>query len=160
MHVGITGHQRLKDSDAWTWVATVICAELAKLLPPVVAVTSLAIGADQIFAQLVLDQGGRIHAVLPFADIERSFTPKDLPRYRQLVNQATVEVLNIPGTDEDAYFAAGRRVVDLSDLVLAVWDGEPAKGKGGTGDIVAYARSQRVPMIRIDPVAHSIEVCK
>lgn len=37
---------------------------------------------------------------------------------------------------------AGRRVVNLSDLLIAVWDGEVAKGKGGTVDIVCYARER------------------
>jgi hypothetical protein len=127
MRVGITGHQQLDDPEAWPWVAAALRAELVKAASPLVGVTSLAVGADQLLAQLVLERGGTIHAVLPFADIERSFLPEHLPAYRELVRRATVEVLNTPGTDEDAYLAAGRRVVDLSDMVLAVWDGAPQK---------------------------------
>ncbi|MCA1708813.1 MAG: hypothetical protein LC808_38260, partial [Actinobacteria bacterium] len=48
---------------------------------------------------------------------------------------------------EDAFFAAGRRVVDLSDVVVAVWDGMEAKGKGGTGDVVTYARDNGIPVV-------------
>ncbi|MEO5877101.1 MAG: hypothetical protein ABIQ26_19070, partial [Streptosporangiaceae bacterium] len=44
-------------------------------------------------------------------------------------------------TDE-AYLVAGHRVVKRSDLLLAVWDGRPAGGLGGTADIVAYARDR------------------
>lgn len=155
-HVGITGHQRLANPEAWLWVASAMQGELAKLSPPLIGVTSLAIGADQLLARLVLQLGGTIHAVLPFADIERSFSPLDIPEYRALAKQATTEVLDTPGTDEDAYWAAGQRVVDLSDVVLAVWDGKPAQGKGGTADVVAYAIRRGVPLVHIDPIARTV----
>lgn len=155
-HVGITGHQRLNDPEVWSWVARRMRRELAKFRPPLLGVTSLAIGADQLLARLVLEQGGTIHAVLPFADIERSFSPGDIQGYRELVKRATVEVLDTPGTDEDAYLAAGLRVVDLSDIMLAVWDGKPAKGKGGTADIVAYVVHRSVPLIQIDPILRTV----
>ena len=156
MRVGITGHQQLDDPEAWPWVATVLRAELAKLALPLIGVTSLAVGADQLLARLVLERGGTIYAVLPFANIERSFSPEHVPAYRELARQATVEVLDTPGTDEDAYLVAGRRVVDLSDIVLAVWDGHPAKGKGGTADVVAYTIRRGVPLIHIDPVSRTV----
>ncbi len=38
--------------------------------------------------------------------------------------------------------AAGRAVADRSDLLLAVWDGAPAAGLGGTADIVRYAEER------------------
>jgi hypothetical protein len=156
MRVGITGHQRLEDPKAWPWVARVMRDELARVAPPLVGVTSLAVGADQLLARLVLEAGGTIHVVLPFADIERSFSPEDVPAYRELVRQATVEVLDTHGTDEDAYLAAGQRVVEMSDIVLAVWNGKPAKGKGGTADVVACAIRRGVPLIHIDPISRTV----
>jgi hypothetical protein len=156
MRVGITGHQRLDDPEAWSWVARVMRDELAKVALPLVGVTSLAVGADQLLARLVLERGGMIHAVLPFADVERSFSPDAVPAYRELAQQATIEALDTPGTDEDAYLAAGQRVVELSDLMLAVWNGKPSKGKGGTADVVAYAIRRGVPLIHIDPVSRTV----
>jgi hypothetical protein len=38
--------------------------------------------------------------------------------------------------------AAGRSVADRSDLLLAVWDGAPAAGFGGTADVIRYARER------------------
>ncbi|HWY70335.1 MAG TPA: hypothetical protein VNX88_16825 [Terriglobales bacterium] len=157
--VGVTGHQRLDEPKAWSWVATTMRAELARMTPPLTALTSLAIGADQLLARLVLEAGGKIHAVLPFADIERSFSIQDLSAYRELARQATLEVLHKPKTDEDedAYLAAGHRVVDLSDIVIAVWDGKTAKGKGGTADIVGYALRRGTPLIHIDPILRTVQ---
>lgn len=158
MHLGITGHQRLPEERAWQWVAEALRLHMRSAERPLVGVTSLAIGADQLFARLVLECGGAIYAVLPFADIERSFSPEDVASYKELVHRATVEVLNLPGTDEDAYLAAGQRVVDLSDSLLAVWDGTPAKGKGGTADIVSYAKFRGVPIVHINPRSSVVAV--
>jgi len=155
--IGITGHQRLDHSDAWPWVAGAMADELATLKPPLVGITSLAVGADQLFARLVLERGGELRAVLPFADIERSFSIEDVRAYRDLASRATIEALATRGTDEDAYLAAGRRIVDLSDIVLAVWNGRPARGRGGTADIVAYAIDRGVPLIHIDPVSRTVQ---
>jgi hypothetical protein len=158
MHVGVTGHQRLANPNSWPWVTKAMSEQLSAIEPPLIAITSLAIGADQLLARLVVQKGGKIHAVLPFADIERSFSAGDLPAYRELIaNAVKTDVLNTPGTDEDAFLAAGRRVVELSDILMAVWNRLPAEGKGGTADIVAYAKSQRKPLIVIDPVSQTVE---
>lgn len=155
--VGITGHQTLKDRDEWSWVSVTLREALDRVTPPLVGITSLAIGADQLFAELVLERGGTVHAVLPFRDIERSFAARDLPRYRALARRVTSEVLEVSGTDEDAYLAAGMRVVDLADIVVAVWNGLPPKGKGGTADVVAYARHRGVPLIQINPASRTVQ---
>ncbi|MGD1032644.1 MAG: hypothetical protein ABSA05_16060, partial [Opitutaceae bacterium] len=54
------------------------------------------------------------------------------------------------GEREDAYLDAGMETVHGADIVLAVWDGEPARGKGGTADIIAYARDLGRPLLIID----------
>jgi hypothetical protein len=154
--IGITGHQRLEDPAAWPWVEEAVGREMDAVAAPLVVVTSLAVGADQLAARLGIARGATVHAVLPFSGIERTFSAEDLQAYRRLVNQASVEVLQTSGTDEDAYLAAGRRVVELSDLVIAVWDGNPAKGKGGTADIVTYAIASGVPVVHINPVERTV----
>lgn len=154
--IGVTGHQRLENPAAWPWVEQMVRTELDAAPDPVVVITSLAVGADQLVARLGIERGATLHAVLPFADIERTFAAEDLGVYRWLLAQASVEVLQTPGTDEDAFLAAGRRVTDLSDVLIAVWDAKPAKGKGGTADIVNYAIESGVPVININPVLRTV----
>lgn len=156
MKIGITGHQQLADIDVWIWVEKVISRELNTIQPPLIGITSLAIGADQLFAKLVLRHGGSIHAVIPFAGVERTFSNEDIHSYRELLKLASVEVLTTPGTDEDAFLAAGKRVVELSERMIAVWDGKPAKGKGGAGDIVVYTTALGVPLIHVDPIKRTV----
>ena len=45
-------------------------------------------------------------------------------------------------------------VADRCDLLIAVWDGQPAQGLGGTGDVVRYAREigREVLVVWPDPL--------
>jgi hypothetical protein len=141
MRIGITGHQDIP-AGALEYVTHGINEVLDGVKDGLVGVSSLAVGADQLFASLVLERGGRLHVILPSNGYETTFPrSEDLGRFHSLLSRATtVETLNFADPGEEAYFAAGTRVADLSDVLLAVWDGEPAKGKGGTGDIVEYAK--------------------
>ena len=143
MRVGLTGHQDIPP-QALEYVARGINSVLDDLKGDLIGISSLAAGADQLFASLVLEHGGRLEIVIPCRRYEKSFSrPEDLTNFQDLLERAaSVETLSFDEPSEEAYLAAGCRVVDLSDVVLAIWDGQPAKGKGGTGDIVEYARSR------------------
>jgi hypothetical protein len=68
--------------------------------------------------------------------------PADREEFDRLVNAATVvEVLHYATPTEEAFLAAGKRVVDLCEVLVAVWDGKEARGLGGTADVVAYAQA-------------------
>lgn len=150
MRIGVTGHQDIP-AEALDYVTRGINEVLDSVEDSLVGVSSLAVGADQLFASLVLERGGRLEIVLPSSSYEETFSrAEDLRRFYSLLDRAaTVETLSFAESTEEAYLAAGCRIVDLSEVLLAVWDGEPAKGKGGTGDIVKYAmrRGIRVEVV-------------
>lgn len=158
MRVGITGHQRLREPALWGWVECELDRLLSALAPPLVGVTSLAIGADQLFAEAVLRRGGTLEVVVPFEGYELTFSEgSDRSAYDQLLRRALrKEVLEKRGSDEEAYFAAGKRMVELSELLIAVWDGLPATGLGGTGDVVKYAVERRKKTIHLNPITREI----
>jgi hypothetical protein len=143
MRIGMSGHQDIPE-EAIAFVRRSITGILSKFGDDLVGVSSVAAGADQLFASLILEHGGRLHIIIPSEGYETTFSaPHDLGQFRSLLKRAdTVEKLTYAEPSEDAFLAAGRRVVDNSDLLLAVWDGQPAKGKGGTADIVKYARDR------------------
>jgi uncharacterized phage-like protein YoqJ len=156
--IGITGHQQLPDDAAWEWVKRTLSRELEAFLQQITAVSSLAIGADQVFASLVHQLGGEIHAVIPFQGYEKAFSDEDVDRYKAILEDASIiEILQTEGTDEDKYYTAGKRVLELSDVLVAVWDGKAAKGKGGTADIVHLAHARKTPMIHLNPIRKSIK---
>jgi len=158
MRVGITGHQRLGESADWDWVSRELDRLLSSFAPPLVGITSLAVGADQLFADAVLRQGGTLEAVIPFAGYEMTFPEgRERQAYTRLLRQALKrEVLEKHGSDEEAYLASGKLVADRSELLIAVWDGRPAGGLGGTGDIVRYAVQRGKQTLHLNPVTQEV----
>lgn len=118
----------------------------------VVGVCSLAVGTDQLFARAVLSSGGRLHVVIPCEQYEGTFDDVELPAFRSLRQRASkVEMLAHPAPGATAFFEAGRRVVELCDVLLTAWDGRDPDGSGGTADVVAYARSMGVQTVNVWP---------
>jgi hypothetical protein len=158
MRIGITGHQRLPADSAWDWVKDELASLLSRGPGPLVGVSSLAVGADQIFADLVLKHGGSLEVVLPFEGYaERLTGERDAQEFDRLLKRASrVETLRRAGSDEEAYMEAGKHVVDTSDLVVAVWDGRPAAGLGGTGDVFGYAVRRMKPIVHLNPVTRAV----
>jgi hypothetical protein len=141
--IGCTGHQTLTVATRRVVSAT-IASILSRASDELVGVCSLAVGADQLFAHLVLAAGGKLHVVIPSAGYDKTFEHgPDLATYHALLSLAHQQrALSFSSPSEDAYLAAGHTVVDSSDSLIAVWDGQEAAGLGGTADVVGYARQQ------------------
>ena len=152
MRVGVTGHQDIPD-EAWDEIRPAMSRELSAMGPRPIGISSLAAGADQLFAQTLLALGGRLHVVVPCKGYESTFsTPRDLARFKELVARATkIYPPRFARPSEKAFRAAGRRVVRLSEVIIAAWDGEAARGKGGTADTVRYARRRKKPVRNVWP---------
>jgi hypothetical protein len=96
---------------------------------------------DRVVIRHVLSAGGALEIIIPAADYESTFDDA-LLNYEVLVTEAArVETCPFKDPSESAFLYAGRRVVDRCDTLIAIWDGAPARGRGGTADIVSYARS-------------------
>jgi hypothetical protein len=52
--------------------------------------------------------------------------------------------------------AGSERMLDLADELVAVWDGLPARGHGGTADVVAVALDRGIPVTVIWPPAPAV----
>lgn len=152
MILGITGHQYLQDPTKWVWVEKEMRTIISKK-KDLVGVTSLAVGADSLFADLVLEYGGKLYVIIPFIDYALEFKEsKDLIKYNKLLQQShKIDVQESKKSKEDAYYSAGKQVVDISQEIITVWDGRPAAGLGGTGDIVKYAELQDKSIYHINP---------
>ena len=138
--VGFTGHQGLTAETA-KQVRRALVNYLVRL-GDVHGFCSLAEGSDQIFAAALLDQSSQLTAVIPCRDYESTFSLDVVRTYNELKSRATdVIALDFPGPSEEAFWAAGQRVVQECAEIVAVWDGQPSGGLGGTADVVGYARS-------------------
>jgi hypothetical protein len=94
-------------------------------------------------------------ALLPFpaSEYETTFTDSSTSgEFRDLLSRSS-EAIELPGTLADtkgAYEVVGHEMVDRSDLLVAVWDGKPSAGRGGTPEIIEYALEQGCPVMWID----------
>lgn len=122
---------------------------------PRVAVSALAEGADRIFAHAALALGYRLEVLLPFAraDYATTFADKSAKADFLALLERAEGVRELPGSlaaTKAAYEAVGQATVAACCVLVAVWDGRPAAGRGGTPEIIAYALRQGRPVIWID----------
>ncbi len=139
-----------------------VTAELDALLDRVLgggsvaltAVSSVAEGADRLLAGRVLARpGGRLVALLPLdaADFAADFeSDASVQEFNELLAAADeVQVIPIDPADasrEAAYERAGLAVLGGCDVLVALWDGEPGRGRGGTAELVEQARRSGHPV--------------
>jgi len=152
--VGFTGHRELKNPAE---VAKAIGAALDRLQEkhgPLAAVSSAASGADTLFVEAVAGRGMPYFLILPFTAerFRQDFSPDEWERVaKHFDGAANIEVVHDVESANEAYLDAGVLTVDRADLLIAVWNGERAAGKGGTADVVGYARHFDKPIVWINP---------
>jgi hypothetical protein len=120
--------------------------------PKLSLLSQLAAGADQMASRLALARGYRLRAVLPFdpQTYRRDFKRADAVRFDELLENA--QCWGVPrqeGPRELAYALAGQAMVAQCDVLLAVWDGQPARGPGGTAEVVGDGLRKGLPVIHI-----------
>jgi hypothetical protein len=164
--------RKVLDTVQWTVRDFAMRADMGATLygpetPILRAITPLAEGTDRLFADEALDAGYALCCPMPFdqAEYEKDFVgadalePNSLERFRELLHRAsenadftTFEMDGDPAKRGPAYGAAGRIVLNQSDLLIVVWDGAKAAGTGGTVDTLKEAIRYRVPVLWIDAV--------
>jgi hypothetical protein len=150
--IGITGHRGLSERTELL-VAAALRDEVARYADDqLVGVSAIADGADSLFATAVLDAGGDLVVVVPARRYRESLPAAQQPVYDALLGRA-VRVIALDHEDPTtaAYMDAALRMLDEIDLLVAVWDGEPARGFGGTAQVVDAAEKRHLPVTVIWP---------
>ena len=153
LRVGVTGHRELSDilelERAVASVLDLVSDRFAPERTPVVfrAVSPIAEGADRLVARTVLKRpDADLIVLLPFAPeryLKDFTTETSKAEFKSLFEQALshrVVTGDFRLSDEECYERIGRDVVDHADVLIALWDGRPARGVGGTASIVDFAR--------------------
>ncbi|MEK9500813.1 hypothetical protein [Gaopeijia maritima] len=166
--VGVTGHRPAAlagvDLDLLERRVDTVLDVLAELGHDHL-LSGLAEGTDRLVARRALASGWTLHAVLPFerlryeADFDGSGSRAEFAALldrsaRVSVARAGAESRAGAGPAADLgdaapYAAQGRTLVAGSDMLVAVWDGLPARGPGGTADVVGWARAAGAPVVWI-----------
>jgi hypothetical protein len=151
--IGVTGHRDLDNVKLITSSVDEVLRKIRNTFPgeTLTIISPLAEGADRLVVWRAMENND-VHLVVPL--------PLEISEYMQdfsgiyskaefvtLLEQAA-QVIELPAeeTREASYLAAGSYILDHSDLLIAVWDGQPARGPGGTGQIVAQAREKLMPI--------------
>jgi hypothetical protein len=144
--------QQIEESGRALFEAERLC--FASFQPKLRFVSPVADGADQIAADVALELGWELQAILPF---ERSAYRASLAseeareRFDDLLARADC-LLELPGDPAhglDAYVMTGRATVAHCDVLIAVWDGKPPRGRGGTGEVVQLALTRGTAIVHV-----------
>jgi hypothetical protein len=149
--IAISGHRGLPGATA-ALIRDAIDGALGEQPGPLTGLSCLADGADQVFARAVLDSGGRVEAVIPARKYRAGLPPQVLAEYDALLARAAkVDEMAFTESTAESHMAASEFMIRGADELWAVWDGQPARGYGGTADVVAHARSKGIPVRVIWP---------
>ncbi|MBC8470876.1 MAG: hypothetical protein H8D56_15495 [Planctomycetes bacterium] len=157
MRIGITGHQNLGSEVRVGWV----CRELSyavKKYNVTKGITCLAAGADQIYAEILKGENIPYIVVVPSDSYEKTFGDiSSLEKYQILLKKANrIIKLKFNEPNEIAFFEAGKKVVNLSRVIFAIWNGKKAKGLGGTADVVKYALEKNKKVVHFNPISKKV----
>ena len=114
----------------------------------VVAISGMALGCDQWWANQAIDEGLEVHAYVPFEGQENRWPQSAQQYYNALLNKCKRIVISCSGMYAPWKMQKRNRdMVDNADFCIAVWDGT----NGGTGNCVSYIIQKRKPLLIVDP---------
>lgn len=104
----------------------------------------MAMGADMDFAETVLSlrreyPNIKLHAAIPCSDQCAKWDRENVKRYKRILSHADTSVILSESYTKDCMLARNRYMVDRSDIVLAIWNGQE---QGGTWYTIRYARKR------------------
>ena len=161
--VGITGHRSGISDEVYTKLFGYIKDMIEKEGISIKTIISpLADGADRVVAKHMIEEySAKLIVPLPFEEYayQKDFSNDSKKEFEKLMAKAdrvdTISALDKISKNE-AYLKAGEYVVDNCDILIAIWDGEDARGVGGTADIVEYAKTKLKKIIYINTKSKGI----
>lgn len=143
--VSVTGHRHLASEDLGAIEQAVRAAmiDLQRRCPhsPFWLMSGLAEGADSIAARCALELGWQVHAVMPVSleDHESSLSSAQArDAFHTLLSRcASLTILPLSSDAPDQkYLDVAGYLCQQGQWLIAVWDGKPSEGPGGTADVV------------------------
>jgi hypothetical protein len=151
--VGFTGHRKVENEEKLAQVLGEVIGSIRRDLGgALIGRSSVASGADTLFAEACFAANFKWVALLPFPETEfkKDFNEADWKRAKALLDQAErIETLSRTAERPQGYLHCGLATVDGADLMVALWNGKAARGLGGTAEIVEHARLVEKPLILI-----------
>jgi len=163
LRVGVVGHRFLGGVSRLEAALNAALDHIERAFPErrPVAMSALSEGAARLGAEAVLRRAGA--GLIVSLPLDREEFAKDFQseasraHFAFLLDRASA-VLEAPRrpTRAGAYESADSYIVDESDVLLALWDGQPARGLGGTALSVERAAAQGMPIVHVIVVDRSV----
>jgi hypothetical protein len=152
--IGVTGHRFLAETEKLKKGIDQALDRIERSYPGSSwsILSSLAEGADRLVLERVLARKPASRLVvplpLPVCDYLQDFaTQESREAFLRLLGQAAEVIPPPPGsTRNEWYVAAGKYMLEVCEVLVALWDGQGAQGTGGTAEMVATARQRRLPL--------------
>jgi hypothetical protein len=148
--IGFTGHRKVSDETKRRHAIRDFLSRQKESHQGVVyGISSAASGGDQLFAESCLELNIPLRILLPRpaeqfrADFDETSWQRTV---RIMENAIAVEVTGRHESQSEQYYDCGIQTVAESQLLVALWDGQPSRGTGGTQEIVSYARNTGHPI--------------
>jgi len=142
--IGFTGHRVLDDeAKCRKSIFAFLEREKTSAAGLVYGISSVAAGGDLLFAESCIQLALPLRVLLPMAaeEFRKDFDEKSWARAEEVLSKAaSVEVTGGNQPREECYYECGIETVQQSRVLLALWDGGPSQGLGGTEDVVSFAR--------------------
>lgn len=168
--IGVTGHRNIETNDKV--LIKTITSELRKIRDAhqgseFVLLTGLAEGADRLVAKLALKElKAKLIAVLAVPEEFFLMDFAGAPSKRQFNNylKKSDVIITAPLLSKKAwqdytpsrnnqYAWIGAFIALHSHYLLAIWDGKPARGRGGTAEVVRWFKHGRIPKLMLREMA-------
>ena len=163
LHVRIVGFSARQDFRDGAGVAQEIHSQLEKMETPghrLMALAPLSGPADLIFAREALALSIPLIILLPqpAADARKAFSSDAAPQFDEVLQKAVkVEVLLL-ASQVEAATRVGQKLVDETDVLLALSDETGSATVGDTAEVIAYATRRGRPVILLKETADGITV--
>ncbi len=150
--VGVTGHRFLADPEKIALGVDRAVSAIQDRWPgrSLTILSALAEGADQIAAARLVELGARLVVPLPLPGVEyvETFESREAERrFNGLLRKAQEVVRLLPApTHHIAYGNLTEYLLEQSDVLMAIWDGNASQEAGGTATVVAGARERAMPI--------------
>lgn len=160
--VGVTGHRNLGSGDAA--LIKLIGRELARVArandgAPLLVLSGLAEGADRIVVEAARALGTTYRAIVPLPDAlylkdfadgasraDYAALCANAERVVTAPLMASRRALETEGEPRNHQYAwIGAYIAKRAQVLIALWDGMPARGTGGTAHVVDWFLAGRVP---------------
>lgn len=151
--IAVTGHMDLTRESVPLVYKAIIDLLMPHMSAELIGISCIARGADSIFADALLDVGGKLEVVLPAVNYRETKVKREhAAQFDALVHRASkVHTLPFERADRDAYAAANEVLLASCHQLFAIWDGRSGVDIGSTASVVEHAHSRNLPVQVIWP---------